>query len=341
MPDKAGDRLVGGQEVRHLPLEDRPGRFVLEQDVVRAVQRDQPRSGDRGGQQPTLLERAHLVATGVQHERGHRESGQQLGDVRVHALVQRVGGDRRRDRHPLQVVHPAHLFLGRAGDHQRGEHPPEQGVLPTPADPHDLLEGGAQLDLVGRRVAQRSGEAAVEHQLADPLRIADRVCDRHRAALGHPHQREPVEPGGVDDRLQIADPRLQTEVGDLPVRQPVPALVVAHHRRDRSHRRQEVPPYRALPVILEMAEPARRYDQRRAGGHAVPRVRDPHAIRRPAEPDFLRDDVGARGARHVGIVTCPAAVRRSILAAEKMFRFSLPKAGVLFAVAVQRAGISP
>ena len=59
-----------------------------------------------------------------------------------------------------------------------------------------------------------------------------------------------------------------------------------HRDRESPEVGQEVTPHRAVPVVLEMAEPARGDEERRAG--AVHGIRDPHAVGGPAEPDLLR-----------------------------------------------------
>ena len=115
--------------------------------------------------------------------------------------------------------------------------------------------------------------------------MPDGVLDRWGAALRHRHQREAVEPGVVRDRLQVADPSLQRVVVDLPVGEPVAALVVADDRGEAAEVAQEVLPDRALPVVLQLAEPAGGDEQRGPG--AVHGVCDPHPVRRATEPDAL------------------------------------------------------
>ena len=143
-----------------------------------------------------------------------------------------------------------------------------------------------------------SGEAAVEDQPGEPLRVPGGVLDRHRPALRHRQQGEAVEPGVVGDRLEIGDPGLEAVVGHPAVRQPVTPLVVADHGRDPAELDQVVPPDRALPVELQVAQPARVDQQRRAG--AVDGVRDPDAVGRPGEADVLHRVRVAR--RHATIL---------------------------------------
>lgn len=128
----------------------------------------------------------------------------------------------------------------------------------------------------------------------------------HRSALSHRHQRERLaslpEAGVVDHRLQVTDPRLERVVGDVPVGQPMTALVEPDDRGEPADIVEEVSPYGALPVELEVTEPARRDDERRAA--AMDRIRDPHAVWGAAEPDLLRGISASR--RAGGMARCYA-----------------------------------
>ena len=162
---------------------------------------------------------------------------------------------------------------------------------------------------VGVGSRERRGVAAVEDQPGDPLRVPRRVRDRRRPALRHGHQREPVQPGVVDDRLEVRDACLEPEVLDVPVGQPVPALVVADDGGDLAEVGEEVPPHRALPVVLEVAQPAGGDHERRPG--PVPRVGDARAVGRPAEPQLLRwRPRSTTGGWHASIVVPPGSRRQ-------------------------------
>ena len=159
------------------------------------------------------------------------------------------------------------------------EHPPEGRILLRPADPDHapirLLLG----QLVRREDDRLAADRAVQDQPADPLRVGDRVGHRDGRAAGHAEEGEPLDSGRRDDRLEVGQPRAEREVVDGPVGQPEASLVVSDDRRERPELVEEVAPDRALPVVLEVAEPARRDDERRTA--AVDRVREPDAIRRP------------------------------------------------------------
>ena len=112
----------------------------------------------------------------------------------------------------------------------------------------------------------------------------------------------------LDHGLQVADPGLEREVLDVAVGQAVAALVVPDHRGHLAEVAQEVPPHRALPVVLQVAEPAGRDHQRRPG--AVHGVRDPHAVGGAAEPNVL---VRAADPRHPAIVDRGIRVSRNTI----------------------------
>ena len=187
----------------------------------------------------------------------------------------------------LQVVEPPHLLFGAARDHHAAEDAAELGRRPSPADPDQRLERGEELQLLRSRRRLRARIAPVEHETGEPLGMPGGVLDRDRAALRHGHEREPVESGILHDRLEVGDPRFQAVVGDPPVREPVTALVVADDGRDLAEFDEVVAPDRALPVELQVAEPAGVDQQRRPG--SVHGVRDPDPVGRAREADVLHD----------------------------------------------------
>ena len=210
----------------------------------------------------------------------------------------------------LQVVEPAHLLFGAARDHHAAEDAAELGCRSRPADPDQRLERREQLQLLGRRARMRAGIAPVEHEAGESLGMPRGVLDRDRAALRHGHQREPVESGILHDRLEVGDPRLQAVVGDAAVREPVAALVVADDGRDLAEFDEVVAPDRALPVELQVAEPAGVDQQRRTG--AVHGVGDPDPVGRAREADVLHD-IGLERL-HADIIGAPRGRRTVIFA---------------------------
>src|SRR5215467_5126728 len=129
--------------------------------------------------------------------------------------------------------------------------------------------------------------AAVQNQVRDALRMANRIADGDAAALRDPEQGEAFDRGGVRDRFQVTDEGLVGEVLDLPVRQPVAASVVADERVVSGQLAVEMTPDRALEVELQMGHPVARLHQ----GRPLPdlRVCELHTVGRRAEADLLRE----------------------------------------------------
>ena len=59
-----------------------------------------------------------------------------------------------------------------------------------------------------------------------PLRVARRIGHRRRTAFRAAHEGEPIEAERVDDRFEIANERIDGELGIVPIRKAVAALVV-------------------------------------------------------------------------------------------------------------------
>ena len=265
--------------------------------MVLAVQGHQAGAPDRGREEPALVEPVDLLPGRVQH---------QGRDVEPRRHRTRRGGGLRDGRRTPSWPRPRPASSSSSqpfcssvasGIIMRGEHAAERRVRARPAHADHLVERALDLELLGRLVPQRRRVAVVEQQPADPIGMPGRVGDRDRSALRHGHEGEPVEPGVVDDRLEIADARLEREVVTSQSDSPYPRSSYRMTVANSAEVGKEVAPDRALPVELEVAEPARRDDQRRAG--AVDRIRDPHAVGGPAEPDLLRRRGGATRRRHV------------------------------------------
>jgi len=98
--------------------------------------------------------------------------------------------------------------------------------------------------------------------------------------------------GGIHDNFQVAHEGFKGELIDLPVRQAVPAGVIANQRVVARQIAPEVAPDRAFQVLLQMGHPVAGLDQGRAIADAG--IGELHAIRRAAEADLLL----RHGSRH-------------------------------------------
>ena len=111
------------------------------------------------------------------------------------------------------------------------------------------------------------------------------IRDGDRPALGHRHQCESLKARGIGDRFQVTDPGFEPVIGDIPVGEPVTALIEADHGGELAEVDKKVPPDRAFPVELQVAEPAGRDQQRRPV--TVHGVGDSRAVGCPTEPHLL------------------------------------------------------
>ena len=70
-------------------------------------------------------------------------------------------------------------------------------------------------------------ESAVEDEVRYPLRVTRRIGNRCSGQpFELPMKREPIESERVDDRLEVANERIDRELGDVPIRKTVTTLIV-------------------------------------------------------------------------------------------------------------------
>ncbi len=62
--------------------------------------------------------------------------------------------------------------------------------------------------------------------------------------------------GRIHDGLKIGDPGLESTLSDFPIGQAITAFVEPDDRKYGTEVVEKVTPHRALPVVLEMAQPA-------------------------------------------------------------------------------------
>jgi hypothetical protein len=119
-----------------------------------------------------------------------------------------------------------------------------------------------------------------------------RVDERDRGTLRDAEQREAIEAGGGDHRLEVGDPGVERELARLAVGEPAPALVVADERVAVPEPGQPVAPDRALPVEIEVRQPGRcSHDRRSAAVYGVGQL---HAVPSRAEANLLLHGVAGQ-----------------------------------------------
>ena len=294
-----GRALRRAQESAHLVEEAGPGGLVLQHHMIAAFERDETRAGNSSGQPAAFVEGLHRVAAAVQHEGRDLNARQQIVDIEGGDRAQEVRRVVGRGGSALQLVEPLHLLGGGVRHEGRGEELAERGIPAPPALAHQRLE--RRYLPVGRRgalLAPAARVAAVEDEMGQALGVAHGVRDRYGATLRDAEQRKPLHAARLDRALEVVDEGFEREVPHVPVGQAVAARIVADEPVVGGHRREEVLPDRAFPIVLEVIEPVGGLDQRRPVADA--RVGNARAVAGPAELDLLaqgrrRPDLLARG----------------------------------------------
>src|SRR5262245_6949083 len=119
------------------------------------------------------------------------------------------------------------------------------------------------------------------HPLGVPRGISDCDCAASRTA----EQREPLQAGGIDDRLEVAHCFVERARCNIPVRETVATTVVAHEAKASRQCLDTWPEDEAAPIPVQMGHPVR-------GAHQRPPCTtdcecDPDAIRCRRKSDFL------------------------------------------------------
>ena len=277
-----------------------PGRLVGQEDVVTGLERQQPRPRKQGSEDPPFFERHHPVVAGMSHEGIHRHARDELADIDGGAgLIEPDSGFRRR-RLALELVVPGHLLLASLGQEEHREEMAERRIRVGPARADDRDQSFVSPALAFAPAQPSSRVAAVEDEPLDSFGMTRGIRDGCRRPLRYPEQHETVEPGGVDDALEVRHPAVQRDLSGRPIGQATTALVVPNERVPFAQPLQPVTPDRAPPVELEMSEPVPGLHDRRAA--AVPRPCEPRAVRRDAEANLLvHTEMLCAGGRHVPV----------------------------------------
>src|SRR5262245_40396519 len=124
------------QEFANLLDEASPCRFVLQQQMITALEGDESCPGDGARQRQAVFESDQSIVAAVQNQGRYRYLRRQVGHIDVPECALQPYGVLRRGRYALQVVEPLHLLERRAWNEQRREDLPERGVVLPPALAH-------------------------------------------------------------------------------------------------------------------------------------------------------------------------------------------------------------
>lgn len=195
-----------------------------------------------------------LVSAAVQDERRDADRGEHVAHVEV--VVHQALEPRRARAHrqPLEVADPLQQpRVARQRGRERLGH--QRAVAPV------LLHGShAFAPLAPRRrpvVALgggRAGEARVEHERSDSLRMRGGEQHRHRPALQQTEHRRPLRSGGVEHCDHVVHLLLERRRAPEPVREAGLAAVEQDQPREGGHALEEAPHQRLGEQVLELRE---------------------------------------------------------------------------------------
>ena len=284
------------QEAAQLRAELGPGRFVLEQDVVGAAK------GDELG---TRVNDARLRPSSNGTTASSRECSTSVGTVIARARSLTSTAYRTaRERAACSPEHDARCSS--SNDAVCASEPPGMNsVVNTRRNagfdlPQPRRVSETSTSLPPRLRCRIAGDpalcvAAVEHQSSHSVRMTNRIGDRHRTAPAGAEQAEPIHAGGIDDSLEVVDPVLQRKARILPVGQAAAALVVPDEGVLLA---QEFHQWRQTGDVQSRSRCVIQCPALTTAGPCPLGVREPHAIRRGTEPQFLAHVNMLRARRH-------------------------------------------
>src|SRR5262249_30480780 len=124
----------------------------------------------------------------------------------------------------------------------------------------DRLSAGDVLSIVAALPADRP--ATEQHELPYPVGMPRRIAERRGRPMADTHQIEPLEPGGLDDALQVFHKSVRADDCRSAARSPMAAAVVADEAVAARKPVEPLAPDRPGPIALEVIEPVGDLDQR-------------------------------------------------------------------------------
>ena len=182
-------------------------------DDWRSAARHTAHPGSRPPAARPSLRRHCAVTVAVDDERRRLHLRQQRSNVDVSAALQESRRIFRRRGHALEFIEPLLMFWRRLGNESTGEHLAEGRVVQSPPESHQT---GESVAAPRAPAACRRGSAPPrkrrEHQVRDALRMPHGIRDGDGTATRDPEQRKSIESRRVDDRLEIAHPRIEAHI---------------------------------------------------------------------------------------------------------------------------------
>jgi hypothetical protein len=126
----------------------------------------------------------------------------------------------------------------------------------------------------------------MDDETIDLMRRARGVCNSSHCAARKTKEIEAIEPGGLNDGLEIVDKSLEGEFDPVAIRQSTPALIEPDQRMPPSQQSIPVTPNRTILFQVDARHPMWRSHQYRTG--AAYRIGDASAITTCAKAYRLR-----------------------------------------------------
>ena len=200
--------------------ETSPGRFLLERQMIVAVELNEPSPWDRRREHPSLAEWDPAVATRVQNQGWglHRRSDGRHVDIAECFEESACVLGRRRDSH--QLIEPIVLARRAAGDELGREDVAEGGLVSAPAGIYESDADIMRLAL-GRVITPQLALSvrAKKDETLDTCGVLNRVGDPHGPTLRDAKEGEAIESSGFHDRLEVGDQIRECDRIDRAVRQ--------------------------------------------------------------------------------------------------------------------------
>ena len=122
------------------------------------------------------------------------------------------------------------LLVRSPRDESPGEHLPKAWIVRAPSETHQSRHRLAHFFLSRSALLSAERERAIENKVRHAFRMPHRIGDGHGAALGYSEERETLDAGRIDDRLEVGHPGVERERVDVPVGHAVASRVVANQR---------------------------------------------------------------------------------------------------------------
>src|SRR5262249_42859406 len=111
-------------------------RFILQEQMVAALQRYEPGAANAGGELPAVLDRNSYITAHVQHQRRYSHLSKKIAHIHIAGSFVVSGCAFRRCGFALQFVECVLLLLGPIGKELLGKHLSKSCIFRAPSQTH-------------------------------------------------------------------------------------------------------------------------------------------------------------------------------------------------------------